>query len=229
VIALSSTHAPWGASMTNGRGGFVNDKVRHLLARISALEDELKTTLHDREIPLFYHVNGKRIEFDASVSATHRASKTGLWRWILKSRPSTILVAPVIYGLIVPLLIFDLGLTVYQIICFPVYKIEKVKRSDYIATDRWHLGYLNFMEKFNCLYCAYANGIIAYGTEIAARTEQYWCPIKHANRVLGTHARYEKFIRYGDAESYQQQLSEFRAALLEDSDRLNVPGESPPD
>ncbi|CAN7484959.1 hypothetical protein LJR029_000882 [Caballeronia sp. LjRoot29] len=215
--------------MTNGRGGFVNEKVRHLLARISALEDELKTTLHDREIPLFYHVNGKRIEFDASVSAAHRASRTGLFRWVLESRPSTILVAPVIYGLIVPLLIFDLGLTVYQIICFPVYKIEKVKRSDYIATDRWHLGYLNFMERFNCLYCAYANGIIAYGTEIAARTEQYWCPIKHANRVLGTHARYEKFIVYGDAVSYQQQLSEFRAALSKDSGRPKVPGESPLD
>ena len=43
----------------------------------------------------------------------------------------------------------------------------------YLAFDRHRLTYLNFAEKLNCEYCAYANGILAYFTEIAARTEQY--------------------------------------------------------
>jgi hypothetical protein len=35
---------------------------------------------------------------------------------------------------------------------------------------------------------AYANGVFAYVREVGSRTEQYWCPIKHARRVLGVHA-----------------------------------------
>jgi hypothetical protein len=200
-------------------GGFVDERIRSLVAQIGALEDELEAALSEREMPLFYQLNGKRIEFDDAVRAAHRSSRRGLLSWFFKSSPPTILVAPFIYGLIVSLLFFDCGLFVYQAICFPVYGIEKVKRSDYMAMDRWHLQYLNFIEKFNCAYCAYANGLIAYGAEIAARTEQYWCPIKHARKLMGTHARYEQFIQYGDAEDYPQRLAEFREALLAEANR----------
>jgi len=118
-------------------------------------------------------------------------------------------------------------LSLYQAICFPVYRINKVRRSDYIVMDRWHLSYLNFMEKFNCAYCAYANGLLAYGTEIAARTEQYWCPIKHARKILGSPARAQAFLAYGDSENYQQRLSGFRDALAVDSTKPDVPRDPP--
>jgi len=36
--------------------------------------------------------------------------------------------------------------------------------------------YLNIMEKVNCLYCGYLNGLTAYAQEIGGRREQYWCP-----------------------------------------------------
>ena len=197
------------------------------MAQMNVLEDELRAVLHQAEMPLFYRVDGKRIKFDKSVREAHQRSKTGLLQWFFKSRPPTVVVAPVIYGLIVPLLFLDLGLTVYQVICFPVYRIKKVRRSDYIVLDRWHLSYLNFMEKFNCAYCAYANGLLAYGTEIAARTEQYWCPIKHARKILGAPSRTQAFLAYGDDKNYQQRLSEFRDALATNTGKPDDPG-SPP-
>ena len=64
-----------------------------------------------------------------------------------------------------------------------------------------------------CEYCAYANGLFAYAGEIAARTEQYFCPIKHAHKVLGTHARYNRFLGYGEADAYEAKLEEFRVGL----------------
>jgi hypothetical protein len=49
--------------------------------------------------------------------------------------------------------------------------------------------------------------------EIAARTEQYWCPIKHARRVIGSHARYLKFDDYGDAEGFREHAAGLRDDL----------------
>jgi hypothetical protein len=195
----------------------VDQRIKQLLQQISVLESELQTELHQRETRLFYCITGKHVEFDEAVAEIHKGAKTGVVRWILASRPETFLAAPFVYGLILPLLFLDVCISAYQMICFPIYGIAKARRADYIVMDRWQLGYLkgylNFMERFHCAYCEYANGLIAYATEIAARTEQYWCPIKHAHKVLGTHARYEHFLTYGESAEYHTRVAQFRDAL----------------
>ena len=52
--------------------------------------------------------------------------------------------------------------------------------------------------------------------EIASRTEQYWCPIKHARRLIGAHALYAMFEDYGDADGYRQRLAEFQKTLAKE-------------
>ena len=115
--------------------------------------------------------------------------------------------------MIVPLLMLDACVSFYQFVCFPIYGITKVRRRDYIVFDRRHLAYLNSIEKFHCTYCEYGTGLMAYMGEILSRTEQYFCPIKHAHKVLGTHTRYNRFLEYGEAEAYEAKLEEFRVAL----------------
>jgi hypothetical protein len=63
------------------------------------------------------------------------------------------------------------------------------------------------------LFCSYANGLIAYVREVAARTEQYWCPIRHARRLRHPHERYEAFAGYGDPLAYREGLTGLREAL----------------
>ena len=63
------------------------------------------------------------------------------------------------------------------------------------------------------MYCGYGNGLIEYIREIFARTEQYWCPIKHAKRAQKTHPYVELFSDYGDAEHYKERLAELRKQL----------------
>ncbi len=118
-----------------------------------------------------------------------------------------------IYGMAIPLLMLDVCVSFYQWACFPIYGIVKVKRSDYLVFDRRHLGYHNFIEKFHCTYCEYGNGLMGYMREILARTEAYFCPIKHAHKNLGTHAHYNRFLDYGDAADYEAKLEAFRVAL----------------
>ena len=137
----------------------------------------------------------------------------GVFSYIASASLLTLLIAPVIYLMVIPFFFVDVFFSLYQIICFPVYKIEKVKRVDYFTFDRSRLPYLNKIEKINCAYCSYGNGVISYIREIAARTEQYWCPIKHAKQLTALHDHYPTFVDYEDAEAYRQELENIRAKL----------------
>ena len=147
------------------------------------------------------------------MSGEHHELPTRLHHYILSSRALVLLTAPAIYAVAVPLLMLDLFLSLYQRICFPVYGIQRVARRDFLVFDRAQLRYLNLFERINCTYCSYANGLIAYAREIASRTEQYWCPIKHAKRLRDAHARYRDFLEYGDSAAYRKELAALREKL----------------
>jgi hypothetical protein len=193
----------------------MNDRIRHLLTQLESAEKELEKALQERQVHLNFSINGKRVEFEQSVKQAHKQLKIGLIKW-LGNRPINLLTAPIIYGMIFPMLLLDLCVSFYQLTCFPIYKIPKVKRGDFIIFDRHHLSYLNWIEKSHCMYCTYGNGLLAYATEIIARTEQYFCPIKHARKMMGRHARYASFVEYGDAEDYHIKLEQFRTDLAKE-------------
>ncbi len=191
----------------------MNERISHLVAQIAALEDELRSALHTQESRIFFQIKGKRVEFEHSVKTAHRRLKKNFFRWLVTNRPQNLITGPIIYAMVLPMLLMDLLVSFYQTVCFPIYGITKVRRSDYIVFDRHHLGFLNFIEKFHCTYCEYGNGLMGYMVEILARTEEYFCPIKHAHKVLGTHARYKHFLNYGDAADYEKKLEAFRVGL----------------
>lgn len=191
----------------------MDERVRILLRQIAELEDELRTALHEQQTRVLYRIEGKRIEFEQGIREAQAKLRLGLFKWLADSQLRNVISAPVIYSMIVPLALLDLALTVFQTICFPLYRAPAVKRGDYILLDRFHLPYLNSLEKLNCVYCAYAAGVIAYAREIAARTEQYWCPIKHARKVIDPHRRYARYADFADGEHYHEVLASMRAAL----------------
>ena len=186
-----------------------------LLAKINELESQLETELAARQAELKYRIEQGRIIFDESVTKHQKQFKEGLRSYLKGVRPMVVITAPIIYAVIIPLVLLDAFVSLYQAVCFPVYGITKVQRKDYIIFDRSQLAYLNIIEKLNCGYCSYGNGLIAYVREIVSRTEQYWCPIKHAHRLVGAHHRYANFIDYSDAEAYRTKLEELRGRLKE--------------
>jgi hypothetical protein len=196
----------------------MNPQIAVLIDRIKALEAELDAELAKRRAELRIGIEHGRIMFEQELLRRHRELKVKLSSYLLHARPLVVLTAPVIYALIVPFVLLDLSVMIYQAVCFPVYGIPKVRRADYFAFDRAHLAYLNAIEKLNCAYCTYANGVIAYVREVASRTEEYWCPIKHAKRVMGTHARYAGFEDYGDADGYRNDLAQHRASLKKEGE-----------
>ncbi|MDO8457924.1 MAG: hypothetical protein Q7T07_13560 [Burkholderiaceae bacterium] len=194
----------------------MNENITQILSKMAALEDELRTAVHEQESRMFFQIKGKRIEFESSVKAAHRKLKRNFFRWLVTNRPQNLITGPIIYSMIFPLMLLDLCVSFYQWSCFPIYGIAKVRRGDYIVFDRRHLSYLNFIEAFHCTYCEYGNGLMSFMAEILARTEEYFCPIKHAHKILGTHRHYNRFLDYGDAADYEKKLEEFRVGLGKD-------------
>ncbi len=184
--------------------------IEDLVRRLVRLEDELERKLEAQRSELQYRMEKKRVVFEESVLRRHRAIRTGLLTFLRHSPLATLIVAPAVYGLILPLVLLDLSVYVFQLVCFTAWGMERVRRSDHVIVDRHRLAYLNGIEKLNCAYCGYANGVIAYAREAASRSEQYWCPIKHALRVRTPHQRYRRFVNYGDAEGFRARLDALR-------------------
>ncbi len=180
------------------------------LEKFKNLEKELLQEIQQKEKEFFYKIKKKRVRFEKEVRQQHKLLVKKTFRYIKDARILVILTAPIIWFCLVPALLMDLVISFYQCICFPIYGIPKVERGDFIVIDRHYLAYLNPIEKMNCAYCGYFNGVIAYSREIAARTEQYWCPIKHARKTRALHNRFAYFFDYGDGKRYRQEIETVR-------------------
>jgi len=184
-------------SMTN------HEKIRELLEKLEKTEAEL------------YRELDKGVE---KLACDFSAEKIPLLRYILEGNKRYALSAPIIYAMIIPAVVMDLFVSFYQWTCFPLYGIPKVKRRDYIAIDRHRLTYLNLLQKLNCVYCGYFNGLVAYVREISARTEQFWCPIRHARRLRSVHRHYRYFLPYGDGEALDERWEKLREKLRKEKE-----------
>jgi hypothetical protein len=178
--------------------------------KISELQEEFEQGVEERRRKFRYKLEHGRVVFEQEIVARHRLLRMKLSRFLAQSKIGYVVTAPIIYSLIVPIAMLDLFLTVYQNICFRIYRIPLVKRGEYVVMDRKYLQYLNAIQKLNCIYCEYGNGVIAYAREVASRTEQFWCPIKHARKVKEAHDRYYDFVEYGDSEDLETKMDQQR-------------------
>jgi hypothetical protein len=181
-----------------------------LLEKIKVLESELVEELQQQEEEFSYEIRKRRVYFEKNIIRRHRNYAKKIGRYLADAPLKHILSIPIIWLCLFPMVLMDGTVSFYQWACFPIYGIPKVKRQDYFIFDTQYLNYLNLFEKLNCAYCSYVNGLMAYVQEIAARTEQFWCPIKHARHIKHLHSRYQKFFSYGDAKQYREQIQVIR-------------------
>lgn len=180
----------------------MNSKITEIFDAIRVLEDHLAKELEQEEEKL-----------SANFLTAQKKFKEGLFHYMWHTPILHYLTAPIIYAGIIPAFILEFFLFVYQMINFRVYKIAPVVRKDYFIFDRASLDFLNIIEKINCFYCSYFTGLLNYTMEVVGRTEQFWCPIRHARKLLAHHAHYTKFTPYGDGKRYREELKKLREEL----------------
>jgi len=188
----------------------IDDRLTALMERIRLLEAEVLAELEQKQQDFYYSVTAKKVRFERDARLAHRKFLERVPRYLYHASFVNMLTTPVIWFCLLPALFMDLVITLYQAICFPAYGIPRVRRGDHIVIDRQYLAYLNVIERLNCCYCAYFTGVISYSEEVAARTEQYWCPIKHARKMKSAHSRYRRFLDYGDAKAYRKEMEKLR-------------------
>ncbi|MCK9294828.1 MAG: hypothetical protein M0P70_07055 [Desulfobulbaceae bacterium] len=188
----------------------MGNNIQAIIEKINKLENELAEEIQKKEARFSYKIHEKKIFFQEDINKKHQLLAKAVTLYFADAALLNIFTAPFIWACIIPALFMDAVVTLYQFICFPVYGIPKVKRGQYFILDRHSLRYLNVIERINCTYCGYFNGLIAYVQEIAARTEQYWCPIKHARRIAAMHSRYKNFLEFGDGDGYRGKIEVIR-------------------
>lgn len=192
-------------------------RIEQLAEEIVRLQGELDREIERRREDLGWRLKEGLVEFEHGLTESHRRLRRSVGGFLARAPVATVVTAPLIYSMLIPFALIDAWASLYQAICFRAYRIPRVRRSRYIVMDRRKLAYLNVVEVLNCLYCEYANGVVAYVREISSRTEQYWCPIKHALAITDPHLRYYQFLEFGDAEGYRGRLEEFRDRLRKES------------
>ena len=188
----------------------MNPKIEALIDEIEAMKKRLSDEIDEHEKNISYEIHNGYVRFEQDVLEKQKEEMKHLWMYLKEVPLIHFVVAPLIYAMVIPAVILDLALFVYQKIVFRVFKFQSIKRSDYMVYDRHFLQYLNPIEKLNCVYCSYFNGLMHYAAAIAGRTELYFCPIKHAKKIAYTHEHYPKYFAYGDGQKYQERLEVLR-------------------
>ncbi|KKP68329.1 MAG: hypothetical protein UR66_C0006G0030 [Candidatus Moranbacteria bacterium GW2011_GWE1_35_17] len=189
----------------------MDSKIKRILEKMEALNIALKKE-HARLAKKYgFYFSQKKIVFLKKIKIKNKRFRIPVWKYVIPKNIRHAMSLPFIYMMIVPAVILDIFLTIYHAVAFPLYKIPKVRRSEYIIYDRKFLDYLNVVQKVHCLYCSYINGLFAYAVEIAARTERYWCPIKAASKMNAPHSWYKDFADYGNPQEWNQKFNNHEA------------------
>ena len=89
-------------------------EIDDLVRRLVRLEDQIERKLEAQHTKFRYRLEKKRAVFEEGVVRQHRAIKTGLLSFLRRSPLGTLIVAPAVYGLIVPIALLDLGVSIFQ-------------------------------------------------------------------------------------------------------------------
>ena len=181
--------------------------IKELLVKIDQLNNTLQKE-HARLAEKYgFSINQQRIVFIEKFKKINKGWRIPAWKYVIPKNFRHLVSIPFIYIMIVPAVILDFFVSLYNWTALPLYRIPPVKRKDYIVYDRRFLDYLNVIQKINCLYCSYVNGLFAFAGEIGARTERYWCPIKAAKKPKTRHSWYGDFADYGNPEEWNEKFN----------------------
>lgn len=114
----------------------MGSSIQEILKKIETLNNDLREE-YDRMLEKYgFSFQEKKIIFLEEFKKRNKKFKLPLWRPLTTTNLRQIIAIPFISGMIIPAIFLDICITIYQGIAFSLYRIPKVKRSEYIIYDR---------------------------------------------------------------------------------------------
>lgn len=177
---------------------------------------ERRLPSYDKPINFFY-IEGLSMEKIIAISRELKRYKEQIALQKLHEKQLTnikyLLSTPFIYGMIVPMLFFHILIEIYHRVCFYLYDMEYIDYRNHFRFDRHRIGGISPLQKFNCIYCEYGNGLASFTKEVIGKTEAFWCPIKHEDSPESPHAYYQQFMEYGNGRNFEEKRETVREKL----------------
>lgn len=181
-----------------------NDRIDKIMESIEKLKNDLRQEYINLQEKYDFFMEKRKVIFSLDAKNRQRIQRINVWIYAFTPSFKHLISIPFIYFMFIPAIILDFGLFIYQFAALFCYGIPRVERKDYFIYDRRFLAYLNIIQKINCLYCSYVNWLFAFAVEIGSRTEQYWCPVKHAINSDSEHKYFKNFADYWDPDWFNE-------------------------
>jgi len=111
-------------------------RIDEILAKI----DSLNRALRQEQIKLFdkygFYIKNKKVIFLEKFKSRNKLFRIPAWKYAIPKDIRHVLSIPFIYVMIVPAVILDIFLTIYNLTAMPLYRIPRVKRRDHIIFKR---------------------------------------------------------------------------------------------
>jgi len=107
----------------------MDNRIEEIAAQIKILEDELMLELRKKQDEFFYTLEDKKVKFQENVIKEGRSKIISSIRYLSSFPVLAVFTIPFIWSMMLPALLVDIFVTIYQSVCFPIYKIPKVKRK----------------------------------------------------------------------------------------------------
>src|SRR3989339_1684221 len=125
----------------------MNENIKEILEKISNLNKELSAKYAQLAEKYGFHFANKKVVFLEEFRKRNLKFRIPVWKYVFPRNFRHLLSMPFIYMMIVPVVILDIFVTVYQAFAFPLCHIPKARRSEFIIFDRRFLDYLNWIQK----------------------------------------------------------------------------------
>ena len=185
----------------------MESKIKKIIEKIENLNESLQEEYKSMSDKYGFSIKKRKVIFLQKFKKRNKEFRIPTWKYAIPKNIRHIISMPFIYMMIVPAGLLDLFLIMYNRTALPLYRISPVKRSDHFIYDRQFLDYLNIIQKINCFYCSYVNGLFSFASEIGAQTERYWCPLKAAKNPKFHHSLYKEFADYGNPEEWNEKFN----------------------
>ncbi len=116
----------------------MSKRATQIADEIRTLEQELRQEIQRIRIDSF-EITEKAIHFKDEVVIRHRTQALSVLTYLRRAKMKHIVCLPIIWSCLLPAIVMDALVSLYQMLCFLLFGVLKVKRSDHVVFDRRNL------------------------------------------------------------------------------------------